>query len=229
MDSGTLYIVSTPIGNLADMTLRAIDVLKSVDLIAAEDTRHTGILLKHYGIQTRQISYNDNNKYKVTPSLLARLDTGGNIAVVSDAGTPGVSDPAFYLARECLKNNIGVFPVPGASALLAALVISGLPTDRFTFEGFLPRSKGKLKARLTEIKDEKRTMIFFESPFRIAKTMSYMLEILGDRPAFVGRELTKKFEQHYYGTITEILRSFKDKTPKGEVVIGVSGKKEDFV
>lgn len=224
MDNGKLYVVATPIGNLGDMTYRAVEILNSVDLIAAEDTRHTGLLLKHYGILTKQMSYHDHNKERVTPSLLEKLKTGLNIAVVSDAGTPGISDPGYYLIRECLRNNIEVLPVPGASSLLAALVVSGLPTDRFSFQGFLPKSRGKLKSSLEELQHESNPMIFFESPHRLQKTLTALLEIMGDRRVFIGRELTKKFEQHYHGRISELLDAFSAKAPKGELVIIIEGK-----
>ncbi|MCP4580316.1 MAG: 16S rRNA (cytidine(1402)-2'-O)-methyltransferase [candidate division Zixibacteria bacterium] len=225
MADGKLYVVSTPIGNLKDMTFRAVEILKSVDLIASEDTRHTGVLLKHYGIETRQIAYHDFNKEKITPRLIEQLAGGAQIAVVSDAGTPGISDPGFYLVRECLRNDIEVVPIPGASSMIAALVISGLPTDRFCFEGFLPRTSGKLKSRLTEIKDEKRTLIFFESTHRLAKTLKAMLEIFGEREAFVGRELTKKFEQHYRNSLTELIEIVEGKSLKGEIVLVVTGNR----
>jgi len=228
MDQGRLYVVSTPIGNLNDMTFRAVEVLKSADLIAAEDTRHTGILLKHYAIETKQIAYHDFNKEKITPRIIEQLRDGSKVAIVSDAGTPGISDPGFYLVRECLRNNIAVEPVPGASAMLAALVISGLPTDRFCFEGFLPKTSGKLNVRLAELKDEKRTLIFFESPHRLLKTMTAMLEAFGDRPAFIGRELTKKFEQHYRFRLSELIAIFQSNPPKGEVVLVVAGYRNNF-
>lgn len=221
--NGKLYVVSTPIGNLADITFRAVEVLKTVDIIASEDTRHTGILLKHYGIQTRQIAYHDFNKEKVTPGLIEQLEFGLNMAVVSDAGTPGVSDPGFYLVRECLKNKIEVIPIPGASALLGALVVSGLPTDKFCFEGFLPKSSGKLKKRLNELKTETRTIVIFESPHRIVKILGIMLEIFGDRQAYLGRELTKKFEQHYRQNISSLIAELNQKPPKGELVLIVEG------
>ena len=220
-----MYVVSTPIGNLDDMTYRAGDILKTVDIIASEDTRHTGILLKHYGIQTRQIAYHDFNKEKTTPGLIEQLKSGLNMAVVSDAGTPGVSDPGFYLIRECLRNDIEVIPIPGASALLAALVVSGLPTDKFCFEGFLPKTSGKLKSRLSELKTENRTLVFFESPHRVVKTLGIMLEIFGDRQAYMGRELTKKFEQHYRQDISSLLAELKQKPPKGELVLIVAGNR----
>ena len=224
MASGKLHIVATPIGNLADITYRAVEVLRGVDLIASEDTRHTGVLLKHHGIGTRQIPYHDHNKKKITPLLLAELKAGKNIAVVADAGTPGISDPGYYLIRECLSHDIEVISVPGASSLLTGLVISGLPTDRFCFEGFLPRSTGKFRKRLGELRDDSRTLVFFESPHRLGKTLAAMLDIFGDRRAYVGRELTKKFEQSYRGTLADLLNHFKNKAPKGECVLIVAGR-----
>jgi 16S rRNA (cytidine1402-2'-O)-methyltransferase len=228
MESGKLYVVATPIGSLADMTFRAVEVLKSVDLIAAEDTRRTLVLLKHYGIKTKQIPYHDHNKVKATPRLISQLLDGRSIAVVADAGTPGISDPGFYLIRECIRNKIEVAPVPGASSVMAAIVISGLPTDRFCFEGFLPRTSGKLIRRLAELKDEKRTLIFFESPQRIMKTLKVMLEVFDDRKAFVGRELTKKFEQAYRYNLSELIDMFNRKPPRGELVLVVSGKRDNI-
>ncbi|OQX91682.1 MAG: 16S rRNA (cytidine(1402)-2'-O)-methyltransferase [candidate division Zixibacteria bacterium 4484_95] len=204
------------------------EVLKSVDLIASEDTRHTGVLLKHYDIATPQLSYHDYNKERVTPRIVGQLLDGKDVAVVSDAGTPGISDPGFYLIRECIRNGIEVIPIPGPSSLMAAIVISGLPTDRFCFEGFLPRSPGKMKKRLIELKSDRRTLIFLESARRINKTLVMILEVLGDRDAFVGRELTKKFEQSYRSRVSELIEIFKDKPPKGELVLVVAGKREDI-
>ncbi len=223
--SGKLFVVATPIGNISDMTLRGVEVLKSVDLIASEDTRHTGVLLKHYDIATPQLSYHDYNKERVTPRIVGQLLDGKDVAVVSDAGTPGISDPGFYLIRECIRNGIEVIPIPGPSSLMAAIVISGLPTDRFCFEGFLPRSPGKMKKRLIELKSDRRTLIFLESARRINKTLVMILEVLGDRDAFVGRELTKKFEQSYRSKVSELIEIFKDKPPKGELVLVVAGKR----
>ncbi len=220
---GTLYIVSTPIGNLQDISTRAIEILKAVDLIAAEDTRHTGILLKHYGIGTKQYPYHQYNEKRVTAHLIEQLVGGKNIAVVSDAGTPGIADAGFWLIREAIKNNIQVVAIPGASSILAALVISGLPCDRFVFEGFLPKTSGRLETTLKALRETNRTMVFLESPHRIAKALAAMHEIFGDRQAFVGRELTKKFEQTYRGTLSEILAYFTDHPVKGEIVIIVAG------
>lgn len=226
--NGKLFVVATPIGNIADMTFRGVEVLKSVDLIASEDTRHTGVLLKHYGITTRQLSYHDYNKERVTSRIISQLLDGKDVAVVSDAGTPGISDPGFYLIRECIRNGIEVVPIPGPSSVMAAIVISGLPTDRFCFEGFLPRSSGKMKKRLIEFKGDRRTLVFFESAQRINRTLGMILEVLGDRDAFIGRELTKKFEQVYRNKISELIEIFKSKPPRGELVLVVAGEREDI-
>lgn len=220
---GILYIVSTPIGNLQDLSARAIEILKSVELIAAEDTRHTGILLKHYGITTRQFPYHQYNEKRVTANLIEQLIAGKNIAVVSDAGTPGIADAGFWLVREAIKNDIQVMAIPGASSLLTALVISGLPCDRFVFEGFLPKTSGRLESSLMALRESNRTMVFLESPHRIAKALAAMLEVFGDRQAFVGRELTKKFEQTYRGVLSELLAQFTAHPVKGEIVIIVAG------
>ena len=225
-EKGTLYVVATPIGNLQDVTLRAIDILKTVDLIASEDTRRTVRLLSQYSVQTKQVPYHDHNKERQTPRLLQRLLAGESLAVVSDAGTPGISDPGYYLVRACLAENIEVVSIPGASSMLAALVISGLPTDRFCFEGFLPKAKGKLKKRLVKLADDCRTLVFFESPYRILKTLKAMLETFGDRPAFVGRELTKKFEQTYRDRLHRLVEVFETEKPRGEFVIIIGGKRE---
>ncbi len=228
MSQGKLFIVSTPIGNLGDMTIRGIETLRAVDIIASEDTRRTGILLKHYGIETGQLSYHDHNKERMTPRVITELKEGKNMAIVSDAGTPGISDPGFYLVRECLRSGIEIVPIPGASSLMAAVVISGLPTDRFCFEGFLPKSGGKLKKRLTELKEEKRTLVFFESPHRIVKILKEMLKMFGDRQAFVGRELTKKFEQTYRHRLSQLIDILERKAPRGELVLVVGGKRENI-
>jgi 16S rRNA (cytidine1402-2'-O)-methyltransferase len=224
--AGTLYMVSTPIGNLQDISSRAIEILKSVDLIAAEDTRHTGVLLKHYGISTKQSAYHQFNEKRVAPYLIEQLTAGRNIAVVSDAGTPGIADAGFWLVREAIKNEIPVIAIPGASSILTALVISGLPCDRFIFEGFLPKTSGRLETTLTALLGSNRTMVFLESPHRIVKALTAMLNVFGDRKAFVGRELTKKFEQTYRGTISELLEVFTQNSVKGEIVIIVAGKEE---
>ncbi len=220
--SGTLYILSTPIGNLKDITLRALDILAKVDVIAAEDTRTTGKLLGHYHINTALIPYHDHNKERVTPQILAQLQEGESIAVVSDAGTPGISDPAFYLVREAVQNQIPIIPVPGAAALLPALVASGLPTDRFVFEGFLPTRKGR-KTRLGELEQEVRTIILYESPHRLNRTINDLFEVLGDRPLVIARELTKKFEQFWYGSLEKAVHSLDEIPIKGEFVLVVGG------
>lgn len=225
-EKGVLYVVSTPIGNLEDITLRALRVLKEVDLVAAEDTRKTGILLKHYQIKNKLTSYHDYNKEKKTPFLIRELESGKHLAVVSDAGTPGISDPCYYLVREAIKEEIRIVPIPGCSALLSALVVSGLPTDRFIFEGFLPPKKTRRIRKLNELKSEKRTLIFFESPYRIRKTLKNLNEVFGERRIVVARELTKKFEEIRRGKITEVLNYFEMKKVKGEMVIVVQGKVE---
>lgn len=221
--TGKLYLVSTPIGNLKDITIRAIEVLSNVDLIAAEDTRRAAILLKHYDITTSTTSYFDFNKEKKTPGLIKKLVQGQSVAVISDAGTPGISDPAFYLAREAIREGIPVEAIPGATAFVPALIISGLPTDRFVFDGFLPTKKGRQK-RLQEIAQEKRTIILYESAQRLLKTITDLKQHFGERRIAIVRELTKKFEQVYRGTLEHI-----DENPdllklKGEFVIVVEGK-----
>ena len=216
---GTLYIVSTPVGNLADMTLRGIETLKSVDLIAAEDTRHTRILLDHYRITTGMTSYFEYNKVRKTEYLLKVLQEGKSVALVSDAGTPGISDPGYRVIRMCIDNNIPVVPVPGASALLAALVVSGKPTDKFTFEGFLSNKPIKRKNQLKKLKDEERTAVLYESPHRILKLLPDILEVYGDIEIVVARELTKKFEELRREKVTETIEHFKSVSPRGEFIV----------
>lgn len=219
-----LYLVPTPIGNLEDITLRAINVLKSVDVILAEDTRTSGHLLKHLGISKPLQSYHIHNEHQTVQRIVLRLLKGETMALVSDAGTPAVSDPGFLLVRECIKNGISVECLPGPTAFVPALVNSGLPSDRFTFEGFLPHKKGR-HTRLTELKEEERTMIFYESPHRLVKSLEQFAEYFGaERQASVSRELTKMFEETVRGTLTEIITYFAEKTIKGEIVIVVSGK-----
>ena len=219
-----LFVVSTPIGNLEDITLRALRVLKEVDLVAAEDTRKTGILLKHHQIKNKITSYHDYNKEKKTPFLIRELKSGKDLAVVSDAGTPGISDPCYYLVREAIKEEIRIVPIPGSSALLSALVVSGLPTDRFVFEGFLPQKKSKRVKRLKELSSEKRTLIFFESPHRLIRTIEDLKEMFGERRIVVARELTKKFEEIIRGKISDVENHFEIKGVKGEMVIVVEGE-----
>ena len=222
--AGVLYIVSTPIGNLEDITLRALRVLKEADIIAAEDTRHTGLLLKHFDIKNRIVSYHDHNKERSGPRLIERLLQGENIAVVSDAGTPGISDPAFYLVRLAKENSITVSPVPGPSALISGLVVSGLPTDRFVFEGFLPVKKNR-KTRLNNLAEEDRTIVLYESPYRLLKTLKDLKETLGNRKVAVCRELTKKFEEIVSSTIDEAFEYFSSKSVRGEFVLIIQGNK----
>lgn len=223
-EKGVLYVVSTPIGNLEDITLRALRVLKEADLVAAEDTRKTGLLLKHFEIKNKITSYHDYNKEKKTPFLIDELRLGKDVAIVSDAGTPGISDPCYYLVNVAIKEEIKIVPVPGSSALLSALVISGLPTDRFVFEGFLPQKKSKKVKRLKELSSEKRTLIFFESPHRLLQTLESLKEIFGQRKIVVARELTKKFEEIIRGTSTDVKSHFEKKKVKGEIVIIVQGE-----
>ncbi len=219
---GTLYLVSTPIGNLRDISLRAIDVLSHVDLIGAEDTRVSKILLQHYAIKTALISYHDFNKEKVAPLLIEKLKANQSLAVISDAGTPGISDPAFYLVRQAIQEGINIEAIPGATAFVPALIISGLPTDRFVFEGFLPPKKGRNK-RLEQLRDEQRTIILYESPRRVKKTLEDLRQYLQDRPAAVVREITKKFEQVVRGSLSEVLDRFEEIPQKGEFVILIGG------
>lgn len=224
VEPGVLYLVSTPIGNLEDITLRALKVLKEVDLVAAEDTRHTGILLKHYDLKKSLTSYHDFNKERKAPLLIKRLKANQSVAVCSDAGTPGISDPGYYLVQLAIQEDIKVVPIPGASAFLSALVVSGLPTDRFAFEGFLPAKPGKRRKRLQELSEEKRTLIFYESPHRFARMMDDLSEILGQRRVVVARELTKKFEEILRGTPETIKESLGARKIKGELVVLVEGK-----
>jgi 16S rRNA (cytidine1402-2'-O)-methyltransferase len=223
MDTG-LYLVPTPIGNLSDITLRAIEVLKNVDLILAEDTRTSGKLLKHYSIQTPMQSFHAHNEHKRVSHFANEIKNGKKIALISDAGTPGISDPGFLLARECLSLNINIESLPGATAFVPALIKSGLPNDRFVFEGFLPHKKGR-NTRLSELSNEGRTMIFYESPHRLLKTLHQFIEFFGkERAASVSRELTKKFEETKNGNLSELVDYFEMQPPKGEFVIVVSGK-----
>ncbi|MEO0091951.1 MAG: 16S rRNA (cytidine(1402)-2'-O)-methyltransferase [candidate division WOR-3 bacterium] len=221
-----LYIISTPIGNLRDITLRALDVLRKVDFIACEDTRHTGLLLKHYNIKNNLISFYEYNKKSRTSEIIKMIKQGAKVGLVSDAGTPGISDPGFYLIRAAIAENILVTAIPGPSALLSAIVISGLPSDRFVFEGFLPKREGRKRKKLMELKDESRTMVFYDSPHRIIKSLITIQEIFGDRKIVLARELTKKFETVLRGNISEIISQLSDKKIKGEIVLVVAGKEK---
>ncbi len=223
---GKLFIVPTPIGNLEDMTLRAIKVLKEVGLILAEDTRTSGKLLHHFEINTPMQSHHMHNEHKTVDKLVKRLQRGlEDIALISDAGTPAISDPGFLLTRACIENNIEVECLPGATAFVPALVNSGLPNDKFVFEGFLPVKKGR-QTRLKLLAEEPRTMIFYESPHKLLKTLTHFAEYFGeDRLLSVSRELTKLYEETIRGTVKEVLEHYTEKPPKGEIVIVVSGKK----
>lgn len=217
--SGTLYIVSTPIGNLKDITFRAIEVLKQVDLIAAEDTRHTKILTSHYDIKTPLTSYFQYSKIKKTDFLINLLKEGKNVALVSDAGTPGISDPGFAIIKKALEEKITVIPIPGPSAFLTALSVSGLPTNKFIFEGFLSNKSSQRRKRLKELSSEERTIIIYESPHRLLKTLSDILQILGDIPIVCARELTKKFEEIRREKVSDCIRHFTDTKILGEFMI----------
>jgi len=219
---GTLYLVATPIGNLDDVTYRAIKVLASVDLIAAEDTRKTKILLDHYAISKPMVSYFNYNERQRTPQLIEKLLQGQSIALVSDAGTPGISDPAYHIVHSALASSIPIIPIPGPSAFISALIVSGLPTDRFVFEGFLPVKKGR-KTKLGILSTEPRTIILYESPHRILKTLGEIQSVFGDRNVVVARELTKKFEEIVRGPISSILPQLTSKPTRGEYVLVVEG------
>ena len=225
--AGKLFLVSTPIGNLSDITYRAVEVLKHVHLVAAEDTRHSKKLFAHYCIKTPMVSYFEHNRFSRIPKIVDHLKSGKDCAVITDAGTPGISDPAYRLVREALNHSITVEAVPGASAILAALVASGLPTDRFIFEGFLPPKKGR-KKRISRVASEAATLIYYESPKRLLKTLKQLNGICGDRPAVVARELTKLHEEIIRGTLSELCTYFSINTPKGECVILV-GKNDKNV
>jgi 16S rRNA (cytidine1402-2'-O)-methyltransferase len=218
-----LYIVPTPIGNLADMTYRAVSILQSVDIILAEDTRTSGVLLKHYNISKPMLPYHQHNEHKITERLVQDLQSGKIMALLTDAGTPGISDPAFFIVRECIKQGIKVECLPGATAFVPALVNSGLPTDSFCFEGFLPIKKGR-HTMLTSLAQEKRTIVLYESPVRLVKTLHQLMEYFGeDRPCSVSRELSKKFEETVRGTLKKVHDHFAAKGVKGEIVIVVGG------
>jgi 16S rRNA (cytidine1402-2'-O)-methyltransferase len=221
---GTLYIVSTPIGNLEDITLRALRILKEVDLIVAEDTRHTALLLKHFGIQKPLTSYFEGNELRKKESILSRLKQGDRIALVSDAGTPGISDPGFRLIQTVIENRIPIVPIPGPSAVIAALSVSGLPTDAFLFKGFLPHKSKKRKDLLKQLEEVKETLIFYESPHRLSKTLQDIVDIFGDREIVLTRELTKVYEEILRGKVSEIQNQIIGRKMKGEITLVISGK-----
>jgi 16S rRNA (cytidine1402-2'-O)-methyltransferase len=216
---GTLYLVATPIGNLSDITHRALEVLRDVDLIACEDTRHTHKLLSHYGITTKTISYHQHNEQQRTAQLIDQLQQGHNIAIVSDAGTPSISDPGFRLVRAAIENEVTVVPVPGPSALISALIAAGLPTDEFFFAGFLPARSNARRARLSELQSVPGTLIFYEAPHRLASTLKDAYEILGERDAVVARELTKVHEEIRRGRLSELSNHYESAEPRGEIVV----------
>ena len=220
-----LHIVPTPIGNLQDITYRAVEILSNVDLILAEDTRVSQKLLKHYNIKTKMVSYHMHNEHKITKDIIENLNKGVAIALISDAGTPGISDPGFLLIRSCIENNIQVECLPGATAFVPALVQSGIPTDRFLFEGFLPHKKGRTK-KLTQLSKEEKTVILYESPHRLIKTLEDLCKYFGqETKASVSRELTKIHEETIHGTLKTIKDYYSKKTPKGEIVIVVASNK----
>lgn len=229
MTTNKLYIVPTPIGNLEDITHRALKVLQSVDLILAEDTRNTQFLCKHFSISTPLQSYHKDNEHKVAEYFIQQLQMGKNIALVSDAGTPGISDPGFLLVRACIVHQIEVETLPGATAFVPALVNSGFPTDRFVFEGFLPHQKGRQK-RLLALIEEPRSIILYESPYRVVKLLKEIIEHMGaDRQVSISREITKKFEETYRGSAQEALDYFTQKEPKGEFVVVIKGKEKRLI
>jgi 16S rRNA (cytidine1402-2'-O)-methyltransferase len=226
--SGLLYVVATPIGNLEDITLRAMRILKEADIIAAEDTRHTRKLLARHEIGGKKlVSYHDHNKEHQTPGLLEQILNGENVALVSDAGTPGISDPGYYLVRRAIEAGIRVVPIPGPSALTAALSSSGLPTDRFTFEGFLPVKSGRRRRRLEELASEPRTLILYESPYRVEKLLTEIEDVMGDRKVVLARELTKIYEEFLRGTPREVADCMKGKKTRGEFVVLIAPPKYD--
>ena len=221
---GQLYIVPTPIGNLEDISFRAINILKEADQVLAEDTRVSGKLLKHYDIATPMRSYHQHNEHRIVDQIIARLQDGEVIALISDAGTPGISDPGYLIVRECVAKKINVICLPGATALIPAIVQSGIPSDRFIFEGFLPVKKGR-KKRLTALAEEERTVVIYESPYRVLKTLNDLSEHLGqDRYISVSREISKKFESTVNGKLAEVLEHFEHNKPKGEFVFVIAGK-----
>jgi len=221
---GILYIVSTPIGNREDITLRALRILKEVDLIAAEDTRHTNLLLRHFGIQTPLTSYFEGNELKKKEFILSKLKQGDQIALVSDAGTPGISDPGFRLIQTAIENHISIVPIPGVSAVIAALSVSGLPTDSFLFKGFLPHKSKKRRDLLKQLEEVKATLIFYESPHRLTESLRDILDVLSDREMVLTRELTKIYEEVLRGKVNEIINQIGERKLKGEMTLVISGK-----
>jgi 16S rRNA (cytidine1402-2'-O)-methyltransferase len=226
-NKGILYVVPTPIGNLEDMTFRAINVLKKCDFILAEDTRKSGFLLKHYEIETKMFSHHKFNEHKSSQQIVERILAGADVALISDAGTPAISDPGFLLVRSCIENGLGVECLPGATAFVPALVMSGMPSDRFCFEGFLPHKKGR-QSRLRELENEQRTMVFYESPYRVMKTLTQFAETFGEnRYVSVSREISKLYEETIRGSVAELIAHFTNNEPRGEFVIVVNGKEKN--
>ena len=224
---GKLYVVPTPVGNLEDMTFRAIRILKEVDLILAEDTRTSGVLLKHFDIKNAMLSHHKFNEHQTVERIVERIKGGEQVALISDAGTPGISDPGFLIVRECVRNGIEVQCLPGATAFVPALVASGLPDERLCFEGFLPQKKGRA-TRLAQLQDEVRTMVFYESPYRLVKTLTQFAEVFGaERKVAVCREISKVHEESVRGTLAEVIAHFQQSEPKGEIVIVLAGKDKD--
>ena len=217
-----LYVVATPIGNLGDITLRALEILKSVDLLAAEDTRHSGILMKHFGLKKPFISYHEHNEAKRTAELVERLAAGENIALITDAGTPGLSDPGLRLVRECIQRELSFSIIPGPSSILTALVGSGFSTEKFSFRGFLPVKTGRREREVRAAAESGETIIFFESPYRLTKTLAACIDVMPDRQLCIARELTKKFEEFRRGTARELFTHFEARPPKGEIVLVIS-------
>ena len=226
-DKGQLFVIGTPIGNLEDITLRAISVLKNVDLILAEDTRNSRKLLNAHNIDTKMMSYHDHSSEKEIKKIVSLLLDGKELALISDAGTPTISDPGYGLIRDCIRNDIGIVPIPGVSSITAAMSVSGLPSDSFTFVGFLPQKKGRLK-KIKELQKLDNTIILFESPFRLEKTLNQLFEHLGDRAVVVGRELTKLYEEVIRGNLSDVIMHFSKSKVKGEIVIMI-GKNDDRI
>ena len=226
-DKGQLFVIGTPIGNLEDITLRAISTLKNVDIILAEDTRHSKKILDAHNIDTKMMSYHDHSSEKEIKKIVDLLRNGKQLALISDAGTPTISDPGYGLIRDCIRNEIGIVPIPGVSSITAAMSISGLPSDSFTFVGFLPQKKGRLK-KIKDLQKLDNTIILFESPFRLEKTLNQLFEYLGDRTAVVGRELTKLYEEVIRGNLSDIIMHFSKSKVKGEIVIMI-GKDDDRI
>ncbi len=224
---GRLYIIPTPIGNLKDISIRALEILQEVDMILPEDTRKSGILLKHFNINTPVASHHKFNEHRESEKICQQISSGKNIALITDAGTPGISDPGFLLVRTCIENNINVETLPGATAFIPALLNSGLPCDRFCFEGFLPQKKGRMK-RLKKLENEERTMVFYESPHRILKLIDQLIDVFGgQRKASLSRELTKIHEENVRGSLDELAARLKDVQPRGEYVLVVAGKSSE--